>query len=367
MTNTNLEKLKNLMNEHRFDTVALIPGSDFRWLTGMEKHLMERPTMILVTVDKDPAIVAAGFEMNSFDRIGFNFRAFPFSDNPSEWGNAFRQAGEYLDLSGKTITVNSLHFRFFETELLEDAIANCRIVSGESLFKKLRLQKTEEEISFMKKAAIIAETALEKTLKIVRPGISEHEIASELNAQLMRAGSDPALPFSPIVAGGPNAADPHAAVSDRILESGDFLLFDWGARYQGYCSDITRTFAVGDVSEIQHEVYNTVLAANRAAKRTAHPGIPCGAVDRAARTEIEKAGYGSYFTHRLGHGLGMEAHEDPYIYAENSLLLSKGMVFTDEPGIYLPGKFGVRIEDDLVITNEGCEQITSFPRELRIL
>ena len=139
------------MNEHRFDTVALIPGSDFRWLTGMAKHLMERPTMILVTVDQDPAIVAAGFEMNSFDRIGFNFRAVPLSDNPSEGGNSFRQAGEYLDLSGKTIAVNSLHFRFFETKLLEDAIANCRIVSGESLFKKLRLQKTEEEISFMKK------------------------------------------------------------------------------------------------------------------------------------------------------------------------------------------------------------------------
>ena len=367
MKSGKLEKLRNLMEVCQFDAVALIPSPSFRWLTGMDKHLMERPTVILVTQEQPPAIVAAGFEMGSFEKTGMEFRSFPFSDNPSLWEESFQLAGQSLNLAGKKIAVEPNHFRFLEMQFLQNAIEGCQVVSGESLFKRLRLHKTPDEIDQMKKAAQIAESALSETLKIIRTGISEHEIAAELTAWLLRKGSEPTLPFPPIVASGPNSADPHAAVSDRMLQNGDFLLFDWGASYQGYCSDLTRTFAIGEISTRQAEVYQTVLAANQAAFEAAKPGVPCGSIDLAARTEIEKAGYGAYFTHRLGHGLGLEAHEDPYMYAENQQILEEGMVFTDEPGIYLAGEFGVRIEDDLTITAQGCERMTNFPRDLRTL
>jgi len=328
---------------------------------------MERPTVLLVTEDQKPALITAGFEMGSFEKQGLDFQEFPFSDNPAQWHNAFEAAVQALQLTGKTIAVEPIHFRFLEMEYLRNAGQEIQLVSGETLFKQLRLRKTPEEIASMKEAARIAETALEETLKIVRAGISERQIAAELTIQLLRAGSDASLPFPPIVASGPNAADPHAAVSDRLLQEGDFLLIDWGARWHGYCSDLTRTFAIGEISGQQTEVYQTVLRANRAAVAAARPGMRCGEVDLTARAVIENAGFGSFFTHRLGHGLGLETHEDPYIYAENQQLLEEGMVFTDEPGIYLPGAFGVRIEDDLVITAEGCQQLTSFSRELRTL
>jgi Xaa-Pro dipeptidase len=151
------------------------------------------------------------------------------------------------------------------------------------------------------------------------------------------------------------------------LQSGDLLLFDWGARYEGYCSDITRTFGLGDVSERQREIYRTVEKANRAASEAARPGVTCGSIDKAARDVIQEAGYGKYFTHRVGHGLGLEAHEDPYMFAESQQILEPGMCFTDEPGIYVPGRGGIRIEDDIVITEDGCKNITDYPRELRIL
>ena len=219
----------------------------------------------------------------------------------------------------------------------------------------------------MRKAALIAQYALEETLKIVKIGVTEREIASELVTQMLKAGCDPTLPFDPIVAGGPNSADPHAAISDRRLQKGDFLLFDWGARYQGYCSDITRTFGIGEISDSQKEIYQTVLSANRAASAAARPGVTCGSIDDAARKVIVEAGYGNFFTHRVGHGLGLEAHEDPYMFAENLQILKAGMCFTDEPGIYISGEGGVRIEDDIVITEDGCINITDYPRELRIL
>jgi Xaa-Pro dipeptidase len=367
MNNPKLQKIEQLINKENFDAIALIPSPSFIWLTGKDKHLMERPTTLIITPHQTPALVIAGFELGSMEQSAIPFTPFPFDDNPSNWEKAFRQAGEALGLKGKRIAVEPNHFRFLETDFLKRAIPDCEIVSGESLFKQLRLHKTDEEISCMRKAAIIAQSALDETLKIVKAGVTEKEIASELVIQLLKAGCDPNFPFSPIVASGPNSADPHASVSDRVLQSGDLLLFDWGARYEGYCSDITRTFGLGDVSERQREIYRTVEKANRAASEAARPGVTCGSIDKAARDVIQEAGYGKYFTHRVGHGLGLEAHEDPYMFAESQQILEPGMCFTDEPGIYVPGRGGIRIEDDIVITEDGCKNITDYPRELRIL
>jgi Xaa-Pro dipeptidase len=199
---------------------------------------------------------------------------------------------------------------------------------------------------------------------VVRPGISERAIASELTLQLLRHGSDSEFPFAPIVSGGPNSANPHASPSERPLQTGDLLVIDWGAIYNGYISDLTRTFAIGQVDEEYRRIHEIVQQANGAGRQAGGPGVPCEVVDQAARRVIEQAGYGVYFTHRTGHGIGMEGHEHPYIRAGNTDALRPGMTYTVEPGIYLPGRNGVRIEDNMLVTEAGVETLSDLPREL---
>ena len=359
--------LDNLIEKYGCDAAAFIPSANFTWLTGQTKHLMERPTTLLYRPGKKAALVIAGFEVDAAPEMDIPVEVFPFSDVPAEWGEAFRKAGEYLGLSGKKIAVEPPNFRFFEYQFLKDAIPGCDISGAQPLFTELRLRKSEEELACMRKAAVIAQDALEETLKLVKPGVTERQLSAELVSQMLRLGSEPKLPFDPIVGSGPNSANPHAEVSDREIQSGEFLLFDWGARYHGYCSDITRTFVVGEASDKQIEIYNTVLAANRAALAAVRPGVTAGSIDDAGRAVINAKGYGQYFTHRIGHGLGLEEHEEPYMFAGNPVILEPGMCFSDEPGIYLPDWGGVRIEDDITVTADAGRSITDFSRELRIL
>ncbi len=231
-----------------------------------------------------------------------------------------------------------------------------------------RISKDADEAGKIRKAVQITQTALENTLPCIHIGVAERDIATELCLQLIRAGSDLHLAFEPIVSGGPNAANPHAEPSDRKLEPGDLMVIDWGAVYQGYVSDLlTRTFAIGKVDPEFKKIVEVTARANEAGRNASRPGIPAGEVDRAARKVIGKAGYGEYFTHRTGHGIGLEGHEQPYIFAENELILQPGMVYTVEPGIYLPGRNGVRIEDNVLITTEGAETLSNLPRELHVL
>jgi Xaa-Pro dipeptidase len=197
--------------------------------------------------------------------------------------------------------------------------------------------------------------------------MTEKEVASELVMQLFKHGSEPEMPFFPIVSGGPNAANPHASPSDRKLQTGDLLVIDWGAAHAGYISDLTRTFAVGEVDAEYENIHKIVQAANAAGRAAGKPGVPCAAVDKATRDVIEQAGYGVYFTHRTGHGIGMEGHEEPYMRGDNMQLLEPGMAYTVEPGIYLPGRNGVRIEDNVVVTETGTECLSDMPRQIRVV
>ncbi len=228
----------------------------------------------------------------------------------------------------------------------------------------LRLHKDEQEIGYMRQAVRIAQDALKATIPSIRIGATERQIAAELNVQLLHFGSDSETPFAPIVSSGPNSANPHATPSDRKLQEGDLLVVDWGANVNGYASDLTRTFAIGNVDPEFKKIASLVLAANEAGRAAGRPGVACGDVDKAARQVIERGGYGQYFTHRLGHGLGMEDHEEPYMYAESRRLLEPGMAYTVEPGIYLPGRGGVRIEDNVVVTRDGVEVLSDMEREL---
>ncbi len=356
-----LKKLVGLMKEHDLTAVAVNPGSSLTYLTGYHFHLMERPIVLLVAVTGDAVIILPELEQG---KVSDDLQVVPFADDPATWQDAFAQAQKLLDISVGKIGVEPTVLRFLELRYLQTAFDSADFVDASQLFGALRLQKTTDEVAKMRQAARIAQDALTAALNGIRPGMSEREIANELVVQLLRKGSTPTLPFQPIVALGENSANPHAVPTDRKLTDGDLLLIDWGASYQDYFSDITRTFTFGAVDPELLKIGEIVQQANQAGRSAGKPGIDAGAVDSAARAVITQAGYGEAFFHRTGHGLGMEAHEAPYIYAGNNLLLAEGMTFTVEPGIYLAGRGGVRIEDDVVVTESGLESLTDLPRQL---
>ncbi len=363
--NPRLTRLFEQMSAHQLDAVALNPGPTLSYLTGLGFHLMERPTLLLAALPDKVALVLAELEQGKAAGSGFDL--FPFSDNPASWGETYRQAVSFLNLNGKNIGVEPTRLRLLELRLLENAASIIKVTPAEALLSGLRLRKDETELAAMRQAVSIAQRALLKTLPMLKVGVTEREAAAELSLQLLRAGSDPELPFSPIVASGPNSANPHATPTDRLLTAGDMLVIDWGAAYHGYLSDLTRTFAIGAVEPELRHIAELTAQANTAGRFVARPGIPAGDVDRAARQVIAEAGYGAAFFHRTGHGLGMEAHEAPYMFAENDQLLEPGMTFTVEPGIYLTGRGGVRVEDDVVVTPGGSETLSDLPRHLVFL
>jgi Xaa-Pro dipeptidase len=292
---------------------------------------------------------------------------YPYGENPADWGNHFRKAFFDLDLHGQTIGVEPRRMRVLELRMVENSAPGAHVIAADSELASLRLRKDAGEIEKMRRAVQIAQNALEATLPLVKIGMTERELAAELTIQLLRQGSQPEMPFAPIVSGGPNSANPHASPSERLLQSGDLLVIDWGATHDGYVSDLTRTFAIGEVDEEYRKIHEIVQQANAAGRAAGKPGLACAEVDKAARVVIEDAGYGQYFIHRTGHGLGMEGHEEPYMRGDNQQLLETGMAYTVEPGIYLPGRNGVRIEDDVVVTENGSESLSDLPREIRTL
>ncbi|MBE0699795.1 MAG: aminopeptidase P family protein [Anaerolineaceae bacterium] len=364
MHNERFERLYPAIQAAGLDGIALNPGSSLTYLTGLNFHLMERPTVLLVVPGKTPVLVMPELEIAKARSAPVTLQSFTFGDNPARWVEAFKQAADTLDLAGKKVGVEPTRMRFLELQFLQDALPGARFVSAETVFNNLRMHKDGQEIAAMRQAVRIAQEALLATLPMIKPGITEHQVASELTIQLLRAGTDPELPFPPIVSGGPHSADPHASPSDRPLQKGDLLVIDWGATYKGYISDLTRTFAIGEVEPEFRHIAELVRMANQNGRDASRPGIPAGQVDAAAREVIEDGGYGKFFFHRVGHGIGMEAHEPPYMFGDNALILAPGMAFTVEPGIYLPGRGGVRIEDNLVITKNGAETLSDLPREL---
>ena len=242
---------------------------------------------------------------------------------------------------------------------------HCQMVPATELLISLRQSKDEEEIQRMIAAQRIAEAALDQIVKEIRPGVTEKEIAARLQ-YLMLAGGAENMSFDPIVASGPNGSMPHAVPTDRKIQDGDFVTMDFGCIYQGYCSDMTRTVAVGRVTEEMEKVYNVVLQAQLAGIAAAKAGATGHDVDAAARKVIEDAGYGPYFGHSFGHSVGVEIHESPNATPNNNPL-PLGAAVSAEPGIYLPGRFGVRIEDVVVLQEGGCQDITLAKKDLLIL
>lgn len=232
-----------------------------------------------------------------------------------------------------------------------------------SALNDLRLVKTDEEVRFMMKASEIADKAFKGLLSVIKPGMTELEGVAELEYRMKRLGATD-VSFATIFAAGKHSSMPHAVPGEYKVQNGDFITVDFGCKYNGYCSDTTRTVAVGEVTQKQKDIYDIVLKAHMNALELVKPGVTGGQVDAAARDIISAEGYGKYFGHSTGHGVGLYIHEEPRFAPNVKTVYEKGMTGTIEPGIYLSGEFGVRIEDMIIVTDKGCESFTKLPKNL---
>ncbi|MBI5945708.1 MAG: aminopeptidase P family protein [Chloroflexi bacterium] len=367
MTLARLNNLTASLLTSKLDAVILNPGPTLTYLSGLHFHLMERPVVLFVAPGQDPVLVLPELELPKVHLFPYKVQAIAYGEVPSEWENAFRKAAQLLGLDGKRIGVEPRQLRLLEFSHVKAGAPESDFPDASGVLSALRLKKDQAEVEAMRRAVMIAQSALEEAIPLIKIGMTERELSSELVMQLLRHGSDSEFPFAPIVSAGPNSANPHASPTDRKLQAGDLLVVDWGAAYDGYISDLTRTFAVGEVEDEYQKIHKVVQESNAAGRAASMPGVPCANVDIAAREVIEKAGYGKYFTHRTGHGIGMEGHEDPYMRGDNMQLLEPGMAFTVEPGIYFAGRNGVRIEDNIVITESGADCLSDMPREIRVV
>ena len=255
---------------------------------------------------------------------------------------------------------------FAEYKKLKEEMSTAELACGSEIMERLRIVKTADEIECIRKAAEISDSAFSYILDFVEPGLTEQEIALELELFMRHNGAE-GVAFDTIAASGEYSALPHARTTNRVVKHGDMLLLDFGCKYNGYCSDMTRTVAVGGASAENIKVYNAVLAAQTAAIEVVKSGVVCAAVDKTARDVITSLGYAGAFNHSLGHGVGMEVHELPLLSPKSDKKLAAGNCITVEPGIYLPGKFGVRIEDLVVVTEDGCVNLTNSTKEFLVI
>ena len=247
-----------------------------------------------------------------------------------------------------------------------EAGLTAELVPAQKLVNSLRAAKDQEEIALMVKAQEITDRAFDEICKFIQPGMTEQEIAAKLQYDMLRFGAEK-MSFDPIVVSGPNGSLPHGVPSSKQVQKGEFLTMDFGCKYGGYCSDMTRTVALGEPTEEMKKVYQIVLEAQLAGIAVTRAGVPGTSIDAAARKVIADAGYGDNFGHGYGHSVGIEIHESPNANTRDETLLPVGAAVSAEPGIYLPGKFGVRIEDVTVLTEDSCIDITKSPKELIIL
>ncbi len=363
-----LEKLQQLQQAAGIDYVALVPGANLLYFTGVHYHLSERPIIAIfpARAGEQPALVVPRFEAGKalHGPVKIDWRVYTYMDgqNPQDLAD---QAANDLGLDHTVIGVEPTQMRVLESGLLSHHAPAARLVSAADILKQMRMTKDADELDRMRRAAKAPERVLAEAVKRIKPGMTEREVAGIFMSVSFE--QNPQEPVSaPLVQTGLSAADPHAFAGGRAVQPGDLMVIDFGAVVEDYGSDITRTIAIGEPSAEMKHIYEVVKAANAAGRAAVRPGILAEDIDKAARAVIDQAGYGQYFTHRTGHGLGLEGHESPYMVQGDKTVLEVGMTFTVEPGIYIEGKGGVRIEDDMVVTADGGESLTTFSRDLII-
>ncbi|QFT75476.1 Xaa-Pro peptidase family protein [Ruegeria sp. THAF33] len=359
-----LSEYRQLAMDMSVDAVALVPGPNFTRALGKSFMSHERPFVVVIPAQGDPAAIVPNLELASWDLVGFEGAVFDWRDQTG-YDSAFSALAAHSPI--RSLAVEGQVMRFFVSDAFTRAIPDLQIVDGEREISGLRIIKTEEDIAALQAAIDISERALERVIAGVRTGRSEKQIEQALIQSLFAEGAE-SLAFSPIVAAGDNSARPHGkARADYRIKVGDALLFDFGARKHGFAADITRTFFVQDVPDEGRDVYDTVLRANKAGFEACRPGVTAHDIDDAVTGVLEASPFADRIRTKTGHGLGRDVHEAPYIMRGNSQKILPGMVWTNEPGLYALDKFGVRIEDDVLVTGDGCRSLTRFPKELTII
>lgn len=336
------------------------------YLTGFRSNPHERLLAVMVFSETDPLLICPSMEVREAISSGWNGEVLGYEDHQNPW-DRIKKAIEDRSLTGTlTIGIESHHLTYARTNELQQVASAVIFTNLEPSLNKLRTIKDKSEIEKLQQAAQMADYAVEVGASLIKKGKSEQAIIAEIEYSLKKRGISE-MSFSTMVLAGDKTASPHGKPGERQIREGDFVLFDLGVVVEGYCSDITRTFVYKHASEEQEAIYYTVLEAEEAAINQAQPGMRIGDLDLVARSIIHEKGYGDYFTHRLGHGLGLSVHEAPSMSHDNEERLKEGMVFTIEPGIYVPEIGGVRIEDDIVLTSEGAKALTQYPKELIVI
>jgi len=346
------------------DAVALVPGPNFSRAVGQSFMSHERPFVLVIPADKPAAVLLPNLELGSWDTVGFDGAVFDWRDQTG-YADAFAALTQHLGIS--SLAVEGQVMRVFVHHAFKDAQPDLTITDAEREISALRMIKTPEDIAALRAAIGISERALQRTLDSVKLGQSEKQIEQTLVQALFAEGADD-LSFGPIVAAADGSARPHAhAREDYAVKAGDALLLDFGARKNGFAADITRTVFLDHVTDEGRDVYDTVLRANMAGLAVTRAGVTAHDIDDAVISVLEASPYGDRIRTKTGHGLGREVHEAPYIMRGNHMTLPAGTVYTNEPGLYEIGNFGVRIEDDVLITDDGYETLTNFPKELMVI
>ncbi len=356
-----ITRLQAEMGRTGIDLTLVGPSSDFFYLTGYDAHESERMTLLIVPKTGQPSVVVPVLEaplvMDRQEIVDIS----AWTETEAPWERAVQLMELTNGGEGLTIAVGDRLWSVFLLHL-QGQIPNAKWVSATPTMRPLRMHKDERERELLREVSRRTDEAWDEFVANDRiTGLTERQAVALLVGRTAARGL---ITHGGICASGPNSASPHHHTGDRVIQTGDSVVFDWGGTLEGYHSDVTRTVHIGPASDEYRTVYETVSRANDAALAAVAPGVPCQDIDRAARDVITEAGYGEAFIHRVGHGLGLDVHEEPYMVGGNELPLAPGMTFSDEPGIYLAGRFGVRIEDTVICVEGGGERINNARREL---
>ncbi|MBS7649301.1 MAG: Xaa-Pro peptidase family protein [Candidatus Bathyarchaeia archaeon] len=359
-----IKKLREKAERHGIDGFFIASEPNMRYFTGFSTLAIERLVSAFISTEPvEPILIVPKLEEEKAKKLSFfkDIRSYTDAEGPRR---AVGEAIHELNLSEATLGVeDSLPFKFYR--MIKEADPSLDVKEASAILNWLRSIKSKGEIELMKRAAYIAVEGVMTGIESIKVGVSELSVAFEIEKEMIKLGGE-SVPFC-LVLSGENSALPHGSTSNRKIKKGDAVIMDVGVTYKGYYADITRTIFVGEINETQRKVYNVVLKAQENAVDFVKPWIKACQVDRKARGVIEEADYGEFFTHRTGHGLGLEVHEEPYITQTNETTLKPRMVFTVEPGIYLHGSFGVRIEDDILVTEDEKEVLTKMPKDLLVV
>lgn len=363
--NSKLNSIANWLTQEQIDFCFLTNPDSVFYVSGFLSDPHERLLGVGIFQSGEPFLVCPSMEKDDAKQAGWGFDIIGYSDIENPWTLIHKLCNNRTK-SVEKIAIEKEHMNVERYELMRSLFSQATFLPAEEKLRKLRMVKSESEIATIREACALADYAIEVGCSEIAEGKTELEVLAAIEYELKKKGVSE-MSFSTMVLTGKNGASPHGNPGLTKIKKGDLVLFDLGVVVDGYCSDITRTVALGDISEKQKEIYDTVLKAQTSAIEASKPGVTCQSVDLTARNIISAAGYGEYFPHRLGHGLGISVHEYPSLTETNTLLLEEGMVFTIEPGIYVPGVAGVRIEDDVLVTSNGVEILTKFPKELQII